>query len=470
MIDLHIQELQKMVDAVEEDVAGCSNSTEASSGRTWTVRQALSDERWRKARPQLLEAMLEAGKIPKGLCQLCKAKDAVICCTDCLPQPLLCPKCDITVHRKYSLHNRCLFVGDSYKALPPTDIITEDASGQPSPCEEVRLLPFALPRMICSCNADNVSLSGGQKVIFININGRYDLSVPLLTCENCHCQWTPQIKDLISNGYWPGTIEFQTVFSIDLFATYEDLKISAPGLSRHAFIRMLESRSVRAGRAWITSGDNFQRSFLEWTYCRHEIDKLLGDDHFSCPACGDDMVAVSLDGNRQMYRFNRQGAVECPYFEGTFIAKDTDVEGFVQRIRDKVKPAPGRPSCGKSNFKAGREATRKSEARLDEEGMMTSVCRHCILFSGLNMFRGEIFAYPLYLQQDLGKEHKIEFVCTDVMCKYYPYIQRVVESFPELQYVLQMRPFLSVMHAKGHSTKYEVEWSGRNQEGAGMLQ
>ncbi|XP_033982105.1 uncharacterized protein LOC117479203 [Trematomus bernacchii] len=168
------------------------------------------------------------------------------------------------------------------------------------------------------------------------MDSRYDLSVPLLTCENCHCQWTPQIKDLISNGYWPGTIEFHTVFSIDLFATYEDLKISAP------------------------------------------------------------------------------------------------------------------------------------EARLDEEGMMTSVCRHCILFSGLNMFRGEIFAYPLYLQQDLGKEHKIEFVCTDVMCKYYPYIQRVVESFPELQYVLQMRPFLSVMHAKGHSTKCEVEWSGRNQEGAGL--
>ncbi|XP_033966269.1 uncharacterized protein [Pseudochaenichthys georgianus] len=54
------------------------------------------------------------------------------------------------------------------------------------------------------------------------------------------------------------------------------------------------------------------------------------------------------------------------------------------------------------------------------------------------------------------------------MCKYYPYIQRVVESFPELQYVLQMRPFLSVMHAKGHSTKCEVEWSGRNQEGAGL--
>lgn len=28
---------------------------------------------------------------------------------------------------------------------------------------------------------------------------------------------------------------------------------------------------------------------------------------------------------------------ECPYFEGTFVAKDTEVAGFVKRVRDKVK-------------------------------------------------------------------------------------------------------------------------------------
>lgn len=139
----------------------------------------------------------------------------------------------------------------------------------------VRLLPFALPKKICSCDTENVSVSGGQKVILVNINGnlsfnisnsattfsclkctfdllvptgRYDLCLPLLTCENCNCQWTPQLKDLVSNGYWPGTIDFHTVFDIDVFLTCEDLKISAPGLSRHAFILKLESRSVRAGR------------------------------------------------------------------------------------------------------------------------------------------------------------------------------------------------------------------------------
>ena len=135
--DLHIKELQKLLEAVEEDDA--SNSTEASSasyGRTWTVRQALCHERWQKARPQLLEAMLEAGKIPKGLCQMCNFKDAVICCTDCRPKQMLCSKCDVNVHRQYSLHNRCSLVGGSYKALPPTSIIAEEASGELSLCEE----------------------------------------------------------------------------------------------------------------------------------------------------------------------------------------------------------------------------------------------------------------------------------------------------------------------------------------------
>lgn len=75
---------------------------------------------------------------------------------------------------------------------------------------------------------------------------------------------------------------------------------------------------------------------------------------------------------------------------------------------------------------------------------------------GSALYRGEVFAYPLYLQKELGKTQKIEFVCTDVMCKYYPYLKRVCEAFPDLEYLLQMRPFLSVMHAKGHSTKCEV--------------
>ncbi|XP_042577261.1 uncharacterized protein LOC122136760 [Cyprinus carpio] len=56
----------------------------------------------------------------------------------------------------------------------------------------------------------------------------------------------------------------------------------------------------------------------------------------------------------------------------------------------------------------------------------------------------------------------------DVTCKYWPYLQRVAKSCPELQHLLNMRPFLSVFHAKAHDFKCEVKWSGAYEDGAGL--
>ncbi|CAM4511860.1 unnamed protein product [Leuciscus chuanchicus] len=81
------------------------------------------------------------------------------------------------------------------------------------------------------------------------------------------------------------------------------------------------------------------------------------------------MVAVSLDGNRKMYRFNRNGINENPYFDGTFFAKNEEVAEFLQTIRDKIKTSPGRPICGNSHFKAGSESNKKSQSKLDDEGL-----------------------------------------------------------------------------------------------------
>lgn len=112
--------------------------------------------------------------------------------------------------------------------------------------------------------------------------------------------------------------------------------------------------------------------------------------------------------------------------------------------------------CGKSRWTAARETAKKSGSKVDEEGVEVAVCRHGMLFKALNMFRGEIFAYPLFLQKELDKTYNIGFICTDIMCKYYPYLQKVCETFPELVPLLKHKPFLSVMHAKGHSGKCEV--------------
>jgi len=100
---------------------------------------------------------------------------------------------------------------------------------------------------------------------------------------------------------------------------------------------------------------------------------------------------------------------------------------------------------------------------LDEEGMEVAVCRHGVLLRSLNMMRGEIFAYPLYLQKELTPRN-VQFMCTDVICKYWPYLNRVVNDCPELSPLLDMKPFLSVMHAKAHSWKCEVNCFPENKD------
>jgi len=118
----------------------------------------------------------------------------------------------------------------------------------------------------------------------------------------------------------------------------------------------------------------------------------------------------------------------------------------------------GKGICGTSQWRAARETSKKSASNVDEEGVEVAVCRHGILFKALNMFRGEIYAYPLFLHKELAMAYNIDFICTDIMCKYYPYLKRLCQSVPDLQPLLQNKPFLSVMHAKSHAAKCEVSY------------
>ncbi|KAF3840344.1 hypothetical protein F7725_019061 [Dissostichus mawsoni] len=201
-------------------------------------------------------------------------------------------------------------------------------------------------------------------------------------------------------------------------------------------------------------GDVFQRSFLEYMACQYECQKMTCEEPFSCPACTPKMLAESVDGNRKQYRFRQS--------QGPFIMEDSAVTDFVDKVRINT---PGKGTCGTSQWSAARETARRA-SRLDEEGLEVAVCRHGVLLKALNMFRGEIFAYPLFLQTQFQATN-LHFYCTDIACKYWPYLEKVAKTMPELRPLLSMQPFLSVMHAKAHSIKCEIVWSGRNLEGAG---
>ena len=69
------------------------------------------------------------------------------------------------------------------------------------------------------------------------------------------------------------------------------------------------------------------------------------------------------------------------------------------------------------------------------------------------MQRGEIYAYPMFLQKEY---HSATFLAMDVTCRYVPYVEKVSEKLIHLQPLQNQKHVLSVMHARAHTTKCEV--------------
>ncbi|KAI4827077.1 hypothetical protein KUCAC02_030503 [Chaenocephalus aceratus] len=319
------------------------------------------------------------------------------------------------------------------RPLSPSTRITEDEGGKFSYHERESFIPIMHP--CCDCATGQTSVSAGKEIILIGINGRYNLFLPQINCT-CGKTWSIGMGDLVESGYWPATVNFETVYAVDLFTTYEDLKITAPGMSRQAFVSMLEHRTKLFGRSGKICGDTLQKSFLEWTYAKFEVERLSQVQHFQCPSCTPSMLAVAVDGNRKLYRFKSQPG-PCGFFDGVFLAKDAEVSSFVDYIHGTTRHNPAKGRCGSGQWSAARETANKSASKLDEEGV----------------------------EKQLSSRN-VQFFCSDVVCKYWPYLQRVASHCPELQNLLNMRPFLSIMHAKAHSWLCELRWGGRNQKGA----
>ena len=151
------------------------------------------------------------------------------------------------------------------------------------------------------------------------------------------------MKHFLQSGYWPASLNTSTLYTLDLLSSFQELKVISPGFSRQAFAKLLEHRTKCGGRVSIIvlghittflcisrqhpkyffilcifqsghiKGDTLQRSFLEFSYASFEKDQLCCGAVFTCPACTPEMLAVSVDGNRKLYRFRRNG--RCSLFQ-----------------------------------------------------------------------------------------------------------------------------------------------------------
>ena len=90
---------------------------------------------------------------------------------------------------------------------------------------------------------------------------------------------------------------------------------------------------------------------------------------------------------------------------------------------------------------------------MDYTGLEVATCRHQFAQKAVNMKRGEIYAYALFLIQNHAVPNNVKFVFADVMCKLWKYIKRV-----DPRSACKIKGALSVMHAKGHSLECQVPY------------
>ncbi|KAK7158482.1 hypothetical protein R3I94_004948 [Phoxinus phoxinus] len=167
------------------------------------------------------------------MCSAYKAKVAVVKCKDCLPKQYT--RIDCAVHRRQVLLNRSTMISGFHKAVPPTTVVKQDSNRQYFHHHEDRLLPMVLP--MCNCGEEMYCVGVGRAITLVNMKGRYDLSLPKLHCEKCRETWMPGVFELQKSGYCPATLNFSPIYDEEVFVSFEDLKMAAPGLSRLAFIR-----------------------------------------------------------------------------------------------------------------------------------------------------------------------------------------------------------------------------------------
>jgi len=107
---------KELLDLLEVGVEDTPETTD-NDPTEWNIRNTLSAEKWKEARPSLIDNMLaNEDPHPQSGCQC--GKPAVVRCLDCLPLPLLCLDCDLIVHSRFVLHNREQLNGEFLQPVP----------------------------------------------------------------------------------------------------------------------------------------------------------------------------------------------------------------------------------------------------------------------------------------------------------------------------------------------------------------
>ncbi|XP_046861275.1 uncharacterized protein LOC124454529 [Xenia sp. Carnegie-2017] len=295
--------------------------------------------------------------------------------------------------------------------------------------------------------------------------GRFDINSTSFKCVSCSAFLMPTLADILGNGYWPANPKsLNVLFSQDLLLLWNTMQKRMPGCSESSFIRSLEDISVSKGRFGSINPRTFTKAFREWKYFNYEVEKAQGKEWMFCPSCSSNQHSCHVDGNMKLYRYKHSGREQSQsYYGDLFISSNEHVSEHIRKVYStpQVRNFSDDGKCGESNWRAaGNKGKRKS--RLDETGLEIAGCRHAIAQWAVNMFRGEIYGYSNYIHVHKMIPNNVKYIWQDIICKYWKWAVKASKSDESNAH--EIKPALSVMHAKAHNWTCQVLWGGRWQK------
>lgn len=423
------------------------------------------NENWESSRELIFKSILltQGSHMLGQLCAICAKGKCDVRCVECGGKKM-CSECDALIHEDLLFHDREAFVDGFYRHIPPTVNVNEDGK-----LVQTRKYFFFNTFKVCpKCEQDDtltVNPSGGS-IIVVNQKGRFDFNNCTISCSGCGYKinsWS--LEKTIEAGYWPGSPKDSTyLFDQNLFRQWDFLQKRIPGTSEVSFLKALGDFSQSKGRAPAITPTTFSRSFKEWKFCMYEVEIIKGLSWMVCPTCALDQHSCHVDGNMKLYRYQSSGVQKrsC-YYGDTFIAPKADVDSHIKVVYAKVPRSTKSDKdsmCGESHWRAAQNTARK-KAKLDETGLEIAGCRHGLSQWAVNMYQGEIYGYAHFIQTKKMYPAGVKFFWEDVVCKYWKWAGKV-GGLKELN----MKPALSVMHAKAHKWTCQVLWGGRWQVGS----
>nr|XP_045587916.1 uncharacterized protein LOC123749834 [Procambarus clarkii] len=201
------------------------------------------------------------------VCVQCTNCEASIKCEDCFA--FLCHICDQMQHFLMPFHHRLYWKNGFYEPLDPTQTV----------CPEGNIFHWR----------------------------RYDLYTPIYTC---HCGYEHQQlgKTMHKSGFYSSLGKSSTFYSTSLLESWHHIKRNCPGTSFRALVTALESFGASRGRIGPINYITSKRVFFEWRFQQYELRKIRGEADNECPACDKTPLAVHIDGNKKLYRYNKPQA------------------------------------------------------------------------------------------------------------------------------------------------------------------